>query len=417
MEILVSESFIKNALNSIKKRDLISLLESVLFEKIYALLINDGILRETISFSNIKWIKDKRAYQGIFISEKNLFVYFSQLLNSNGKPKSRNTFVSQNFNPIQKIAIENNSYICLSLNPLDLGTKVPSFPNTIIKDIRTLSTLGVIINKSINIDNNIFDFKSIDEYINMKNFLKSKNSFNQSTFIKKFDFLNTIAIYANMDGASGIDALNSMRMINKFRDVDNIKNYWFFNIGKKTLSENFIKTINEEYNFEYIDTIKYNKNDFIGLNTKITEKDIENDLRRNQPYFIKNILKKYDTLNPSKCFCCNYMITSNLIASHIYRVADIISDYKNRNISLEKAQEYIISGDNGFMLCPNHDKEFEKGYIYFDPNSKKMVASENLDIETFEFINFRINMNELNRNFITEEFIENVKRHKVRTKN
>lgn len=32
--------------------------------------------------------------------------------------------------------------------------------------------------------------------------------------------------------------------------------------------------------------------------------------------------------------------------------------------------------DNGFLMCPNHDKLFDKGYITFDDNGKIIIFDE-----------------------------------------
>lgn len=100
-------------------------------------------------------------------------------------------------------------------------------------------------------------------------------------------------------------------------------------------------------------------------------------LRRRQDIFKRNIINKYNIkdFDITKCFASDYKISQNLIAAHIYRYADILDDCKNGLITIQQAKNYIISGDNGFLLSPNKDKEFEKGQIYFDLENKKFVPN------------------------------------------
>ena len=44
--------------------------------------------------------------------------------------------------------------------------------------------------------------------------------------------------------------------------------------------------------------------------------------------------------------------------------------------------------DNGFLLCPNHDKAFDKGYITFDDDGIIMISKE-LDEKDRIFLNIR----------------------------
>ncbi|WP_414617202.1 HNH endonuclease [Mycoplasmopsis felis] len=49
----------------------------------------------------------------------------------------------------------------------------------------------------------------------------------------------------------------------------------------------------------------------------------------------------------------------------------------NNEITYNDGIRNTTSGDNGFLLCPNHDKEFEKGHIYFDLNEFKFKVNQN----------------------------------------
>ncbi|MCU9934026.1 hypothetical protein NWE61_02345 [Mycoplasmopsis felis] len=85
------------------------------------ILLEDKIL-SLKDFDNIKLVKElnNRSYIGISIPKHSVFVYFTQLLTSDFKTKSRNTFVKQNALPVFKKLKENKlSSVFLCLNPVD----------------------------------------------------------------------------------------------------------------------------------------------------------------------------------------------------------------------------------------------------------------------------------------------------------
>lgn len=102
-----------------------------------------------------------------------------------------------------------------------------------------------------------------------------------------------------------------------------------------------------------------NKHDIIRNQGKFREEIAKIQLKK------KNIggIKRKDLINKVNCLVCNFPFF--LIGSHIYRFADIKSDYQKGIINKEEAEEFKAAGYNGFLLCPNHDKMFENGYIYF----------------------------------------------------
>ena len=73
----------------------------------------------------------------------------------------------------------------------------------------------------------------------------------------------------------------------------------------------------------------------------------------------------------------------------------------------------LISGDNGFLLSPNKDKEFEKEQIYFYLKNKKFVP--NRKVLAQEEYNYILKTLSDNSNFNniewTEYFFQNVTRH------
>ncbi|MCU1806375.1 HNH endonuclease [Cytobacillus firmus] len=80
--------------------------------------------------------------------------------------------------------------------------------------------------------------------------------------------------------------------------------------------------------------------------------------RRGQDKFKKKLL-----LYSNKCAVCGINDKSFLIASHI----------KPWRYSNNKER---LDGNNGLLLCPNHDKLFDSGYISFSENGSLLVSSK-----------------------------------------
>ena len=80
----------------------------------------------------------------------------------------------------------------------------------------------------------------------------------------------------------------------------------------------------------------------------------------------------------NRCCLCNVTQKDFLIASHIKPWKD--SDENER-----------LDIDNGLLLCPNHDKAFDRGYISFDDDGKILI-SDKLDETNKVFLNLRSDM-------------------------
>lgn len=96
-------------------------------------------------------------------------------------------------------------------------------------------------------------------------------------------------------------------------------------------------------------------------------------VRVNQGKFREMMLKKYD-----KCCLCNVRESALLIASHIKPWSDSTLDER-------------IDEDNGFLLCPNHDKLFDGGWISFDDDGKILI-NDKLDANNCKSMNARSDM-------------------------
>ena len=80
-------------------------------------------------------------------------------------------------------------------------------------------------------------------------------------------------------------------------------------------------------------------------------------VRVNQGLFRETLLKRYN-----KCCLCGVSDEHFLVASHIKPWVVSESDEK-------------LDPDNGFILCPNHDKAFDGGYITFADDGKIVISN------------------------------------------
>ena len=95
-----------------------------------------------------------------------------------------------------------------------------------------------------------------------------------------------------------------------------------------------------------------------SLHLEGREKEAIVKVRVNQGEFRNKLLNKY-----GKCCLCGVSDPMFLIASHIKPWA--------KSEPLEK-----LDPDNGLLLCPNHDKLFDKGLITFDESGKIMISKK-----------------------------------------
>lgn len=91
------------------------------------------------------------------------------------------------------------------------------------------------------------------------------------------------------------------------------------------------------------------------INTNLIKEVV---LRRGQEKFKSNLLQR-----SQKCELCNINDKELLIASHI-------KPWKFSS-HLER-----LDGNNGLLLCPNHDKVFDKGYITFSDRGHLILSTE-----------------------------------------
>jgi hypothetical protein len=108
-------------------------------------------------------------------------------------------------------------------------------------------------------------------------------------------------------------------------------------------------------------------------------------VRVNQGEFRERLFHRYN-----KCSLCGVSESSFLIASHIKPWA--VSD------STEK-----LDIDNGFLMCPNHDKLFDQGYISFSDCGTIMISPHMKDVDRI-FMNvhddMKIEITEKNKKYL-----------------
>lgn len=367
-------------------------------------------------------------FQGIYIEEKELIIYFAQKMNNEGKPKSRNTFVSQNFERIFNFRnkIDINSKILITLNFSDFSP----MPHTLLADSIVLNLKILLTHINVSIGNSVKKllnaelkpFLNLDEYIFNLQESSKKNKNNVPTYIEKNIKNRVVTVFGKLDGANYGQTIQHCRNLKLLKEEYTLEFYQLLSDNTKVNSEQ----VKKEAISLIVDEI---------IKSNVIEKN-EKVFARNQVIFKVNIIDKYRKLiDTNKCFCCNYPITENLIAAHIHRHSDIERELNAKLLNLSKegttfesdkiiererliqeACKMTTSGSNGFLLCRNHDIEFEKGIIFFNFKKKKFVLNYKNNLIIPQYINDIIQKYENFYNFEKMDyiFIENIKKHYIR---
>lgn len=121
-----------------------------------------------------------------------------------------------------------------------------------------------------------------------------------------------------------------------------------------------------------------------SLNVRGESKKAIINVRVNQGTFRDLLLRRYN-----RCCLCGMENPTLLIASHIKPWAE--SEPKEK-----------LDVDNGFLMCPNHDRIFDKGYITFDDG--KIIISDRLTENDRELLDVdskkRIELTEGNKKYL-----------------
>ena len=164
-------------------------------------------------------------------------------------------------------------------------------------------------------------------------------------------------------------------------------NIWY---GEPNTDKNVIAFI-DSYNAEMesrLHIIEEFSDNLVG-----TEREAVVKVRENQGVFRDLMLKKYNR----KCCLCGVTKDEMLIASHIKPWGKSDDNEK-------------LSVDNGLLLCPTHDKAFDKGFISFEKDGSILISSE-IDEINRVFINIS-NEIKLPEKILTNAFCSFMKYHK-----
>ncbi len=128
-------------------------------------------------------------------------------------------------------------------------------------------------------------------------------------------------------------------------------NFWYGNPDLDDQVVDYIHSNGQKY-LARIEEIEKNTKTLIG-----EEKNAIVKVRVNQDIFRSRLISKYH----GKCCLCGVDNESLLNASHI------------KPWSESDEREKLDSG-NGLLLCPNHDKLFDRGYISFDDEGNILIS-------------------------------------------
>lgn len=385
------ENHFKNSLEKLSDGEI----RKLIFKSIYNTLIYDKYIEN--EFENIVFEVCEHKFQGVIVNSEFL-VFFSMALN-NGKTRGRNTFLGQGFWPIYNFSLKKNLKIFVSLNPYSFWELNKNKEKFIINyrpslnelnvrlNILEMKELGIIFSNTLNdYETEIFEFPIsnlvLNTYLKIREKLRNKNTFNNGMYILFEEETNTINVFGIddskpsnksdiFDGAKWGDLILSCLVLSKNKIKWNIEKL-LFRIYRKINNTSITKKLEFIKNNGFFIEDTYIELSNLDFNDEKSTADYI--LKRNQNIFKWNIERYYK--DRKECFACNYSISENLIASHIHRFSDIKEEIRIKKISQEEGKNQAVDGLNGFLLCPNHDKEFEKGIIYFDYNKMQFVVNK-----------------------------------------
>lgn len=153
---------------------------------------------------------------------------------------------------------------------------------------------------------------------------------------------------------------------------------WLWKNGKKT-------NISELRKSPYIEKAKEIDAEIDKLSVTGESREAVIKVRVNQGVFRELLLTRYE-----KCCLCGVRNVTLLNASHIKPWRDCLPEEK-------------LDRDNGFLLCPNHDRLFDKGFISFADDGM-ILLSEHLSQADRMFTNVnpekRIALTEKNKEYL-----------------
>lgn len=152
-------------------------------------------------------------------------------------------------------------------------------------------------------------------------------------------------------------------------------------------NKNIITNKEELCNNSIIEEAQKIEEEISSLYIEGASKEAIINVRVNQGTFRDLLLKRYNG-----CCLCGVKNHALLIASHIKPWA-------------ESEPEEKLDVDNGFLMCPNHDKLFDKGYITFDDDDKiiisdKLTENDRLFLNVDSRMHIHIELTESNKKYL-----------------
>ena len=173
--------------------------------------------------------------------------------------------------------------------------------------------------------------------------------------------LTVLAEYVESD-IFGIDALAKHGVLGSIRTPRKITGETLKYFEEIDVKDNILKSfkgnkvvINKQLSNKesrLIDDKHIGENNVLG-----SEKEVITKVRVNQSKFRQKLIRRY-----GKCVLCGMDVKDLLIASHIKPWS-------------ESSGKEKTSVDNGLLLCPNHDKLFDQGYIAFENDGSILISS------------------------------------------
>ena len=156
-------------------------------------------------------------------------------------------------------------------------------------------------------------------------------------------------------------------------------------VGKPNTSHYNIPSGEAERKMKFAEQAKKIEDSVDELHLKGEDREAIVRVRINQSEFRNQLLKRY-----GKCCLCGVSDTRFLVASHIKPWVDSEPEEK-------------LDPDNGFLLCPNHDKLFDQGFISFEDDGSIKISSELTNVDKM-FMNvneqMKIELRGQNRKFL-----------------
>ncbi len=310
---------------------------------------------------------------------------------------ARNAFLAQYIPTVLRQYINYSTVKRKSIFIYLLDTSYGAKTEFIIDTYKVAKTLGInILNEAELKIGEILPYKTFDEWKNAKTERQQYNSSNQSSYAIE-DENGEYTLFGKLYGANGKEAALTACLLSQIAKSE----------GKRL---NFVQVT--EHGTECLSAgdkllLNYYGVSFADGSTIVRDKKApEKSTCRKQDEFKYNLLEKFGR---KKCYLCRCDIESNIIASHVHRIADI----DRSGLSDAEKRKQAVDGDNGFWLCANHDKLFENGQITFD-RLGMLVINKNLSRSQIDFIKSITEVYKIKEEHLTEGLIHYLELHNKR---